>query len=108
MQDEKKALKDWRKNVLFNKDSDKVRHLQDKRNRFIIVDKQTDCQKANEQIERSSFLKIGYDPTTGVKGAPNSCSHADLAAFDIDKNILPVKRNTFQEMRYFGDIVMIV
>ena len=102
MQDEKKALKDWRKNVLFNKDSDKVRHLQDKRNRFIIVAKQTDCKKANEQIERSSFLKIGYDPTTGVKGAPNSCSHADLAAFDINKNILPVKRNTFQEMRYFG------
>ena len=38
--------------------------LQDKGNRFIIVDKQTDCKKANEQIERSSFLKIDYDPTT--------------------------------------------
>ena len=38
--------------------------LQDKGNRFIIVDKQTDREKANEQIERSSFLKIGYDPTT--------------------------------------------
>ena len=38
--------------------------LQDKGNRFIIVDKQTDCEKANEQIERSSFLKIDYDPTT--------------------------------------------
>ena len=63
-QDEKKALKDWRKNVLFNKDSDKVMRLQDKGNRFIIVDKQTDCEKANEQIERSSFLKIDYDPTT--------------------------------------------
>ena len=64
LQDEKKALKDWRKNVLFNKDSDKVMRLQDKGNRFIIVDKQTDCEKANEQIERSSFLKIDYDPTT--------------------------------------------
>ena len=63
-QDEKKALKDWRKNVLFKKDSGKVMHLQDKENRFIIVDKQTDCEKANEQIERSSFLKIDYDPTT--------------------------------------------
>ena len=64
LQDEKKALKDWRKNVLFNKDSDKVMRLQDKGNKFIIVDKQTDCEKANEQIERSSFLKIDYDPTT--------------------------------------------
>ena len=63
-QDEKKALKDWRKNVLFNKASDKVMRLQDKGNRFIIVDKETDCEKANKQIERSSFLKTDYDPTT--------------------------------------------
>ena len=31
-----------------------------------------------------------------------------LSIFDIDKNVLQAKRNTFQEMRYFGDIVMIV
>ena len=37
--------------------------LQNKGNRFIIVDKQTDCEKANEQIERSFFLKTDYDPT---------------------------------------------
>ena len=54
-QDKKKALKDWRKNVLFNKYSDKVMGLQDKGNRFITVDKETDCEKANEQLERSSF-----------------------------------------------------
>ena len=60
----KKALKDWRKNVLFNKESDKVMGLQDKGNGFIIVDKETDCEKANEQLERSSFSKIDYDPTT--------------------------------------------
>ena len=29
-----------------------------------FVDKQADHEKANEQIERSSFLKIDYDPTT--------------------------------------------
>ena len=46
-QDEKKALKDWRKNVLFNKGSDKVMRLQDKGNRFIIVDKQTYYEKVN-------------------------------------------------------------
>ena len=37
--------------------------LQDKGNRFITVDKQTDCEKDNDQIERSFFLKIDYDPT---------------------------------------------
>ena len=62
-EDEKEALKDWRKNVLFNKDSDKAMRLQDKGNRFIIIDKQTDHENSNEQIERSSFLKIYYDPT---------------------------------------------
>ena len=47
-EDEKNALKDCRKKLLFNKDSDKVMHLQDKENNFIIVDKQTDHEKANE------------------------------------------------------------
>ena len=42
-----KRLKAWRKNVLFNKDSDKVIRLQDKGNRFIIVDKQTHYEKVN-------------------------------------------------------------
>ena len=58
--DEKKTLKDWRKNVLLNKDSDKVMPLQGKRNRFIIGDKETDHDKANEQIKSSSFLKAAY------------------------------------------------
>ena len=35
-------------------------------------------------------------------GAPKSCSYADLAVFNIDKNVLQAKRNTYQEMRYFG------
>ena len=56
-------MKDWRKNVLFNKDSDKVVRLEDKGNRFIIADKETDHEKVNKQIERSSFLKIDCDLT---------------------------------------------
>ena len=32
--------------------------------RFITVDKQTDREKANEQIQKSSFLKTDYYPTT--------------------------------------------
>ena len=59
----KEDVKDWRKNVLCNKDSDKVVHLEDKGNRFIIVDKETDHEKVNKQIERSSFLKIDCDLT---------------------------------------------
>ena len=35
-------------------------------------------------------------------GAPNSCFYADLAVFNIDKNVLQAKRNTYQEKRYFG------
>ena len=34
-------------------------------------------------------------------GAPNSCLYADLAVFNIDKNVLQAQRNTYQEMRYF-------
>ena len=37
--------------------------LQDKGNRFIIVDKETDKEKALEQINRSSFIKLNHDPT---------------------------------------------
>ena len=103
-EDEKKALKDWRKNVLFNKESDKVMRLQDKGNRFIIVDKQTDHEKADEQIERSSFLKIDYDSIQWNSNRRTKlfCSYADLAVFNIDKNVLQAKRNTYQELRYFG------
>ena len=37
--------------------------VQDKGNRFVVVNKETDIRKANEQIERSSFTKLNYDPT---------------------------------------------
>ena len=56
----KKALKDWRKNVLLNKDSENVMHLRDNVNRFIFVDEQTD----HEQIANSSLLKTDYNPTS--------------------------------------------
>ena len=61
---ERLELQNWRKNHLFNKDSNLVMRLQDKGNRFIIVDKDTDTQKAEEQIARSSFDKIDHDPTS--------------------------------------------
>ena len=60
---ERDALKTWRKDNLFNEDSKSVMRLQDKGNRFIIVDKDTDKAKAKEQISRSSFIHLDEDPT---------------------------------------------
>ena len=50
------------------------------------------------QIWFQNLLQLNGTAT----GAPNSCSYADLAAFNIDKNVLQAKRNTYQEIRYFG------
>ena len=55
LKDEKKALKDWRKNVLFNGDSDQVMRLQNNGNRLIIVDKQTDHEKARGRLKGVLF-----------------------------------------------------
>ena len=102
-EDEKKALNNWRKNVLFNKDSDKVMRLQDKRNRFIIVDKQTDHEKENEQIERSSFLKLDYDPTTlhinklkewTTKWTSRNEISKKWAKYIVNENVVPGKNST--------------
>ena len=37
--------------------------LQDKGNRFVLVDKQTDLEKAKDQIARSAFRELDEDPT---------------------------------------------
>ena len=52
----------------------------------------------NSRFGSQNFLQLNGTAT----GAPNSCSYADLAVYDIDKNVLQAKRNTFQEKRYFG------
>ena len=57
------------------------------------------CLKCNNsRFGSQNLLQLNGTAT----GAPNSCSYADLAVFDIDKSVLQAKRNTFQEMRYFG------
>ena len=61
---QRSALKSWRQNHLFEPESNLIMRLQDKGNRFVIVNKATDTQKAKEKIERSSFAEINYDPTT--------------------------------------------
>ena len=37
--------------------------LQEKSNRFTIVDKETDEIKAEQPISKSSFQELNYDPT---------------------------------------------
>ena len=56
-------MKNLRKDVLFNKESKLVMRLQDKSNRFVVVDKETDKIKAQQQIAVSSFQQLDYDPT---------------------------------------------
>ena len=60
---ERKALKWWQSNILFNKDSTACIRLQDKGTRFVIVDKPEDILQAEMQIARSSFDKINVDLT---------------------------------------------
>ena len=60
---ERRALSNWRRDNLFNKESDTIMTVQDKTNRFVIVEKKTDHLKAQQQIGRSSFIKLNHDPT---------------------------------------------
>ena len=52
---ERGALNEWRNNNLFNKNSNLVMPLQGKGNRLVVVDKETDRNKAQEQTDSSSF-----------------------------------------------------
>ena len=57
------------------------------------------CLKCNNsRFDSQNLLQLNGTAT----GAPNSCSYADFAVYDMEKNVLQAKRNTFQEMRYFG------
>ena len=59
---ERGALRDWQNNM--NKaDNETVLRIQDKGNRFVLVDKKTDKEKAYVQIERSNFVQVEDDPT---------------------------------------------
>ena len=61
--DEGRSLTTWRIDILFNPDSSLLLRSQDKGNRFVVVDKQTDIVKANQEIGGSSFVKLNYDTT---------------------------------------------
>ena len=59
---DRRALTNWRRDNLFNKESNTIMRLQDKGNRFAIVNRNTDRLKAQQQIGRSSFVKLNHDP----------------------------------------------
>ena len=61
--DERRSFTTWRRDVDFNPDSNLLLTSQDKSNRFVFVEKQTDIVQANHQIGRSSFAKLNYNPT---------------------------------------------
>ena len=85
-QGERLALNDWRKDHLFNLDSDLIIRQQDKGNRFIIVDKETDIQKADEQIQRSSFEVVNHDPTLDHVEQVKQWTEKWIGRNEIDKN----------------------
>ena len=47
----------------------------------------------NSRFASQNILQLNGTAT----GAPNSCSYADLAAFDIDKSLLQAQRNACQK-----------
>ena len=58
------------------------------------------CLKCNNsRFSSKNLLQLNG---TATYTTPNSCSNADFAVFNIDKTVLQAKRNTYQDMRYFG------
>ena len=57
------------------------------------------CLKcSNSRFDSKNLLQLN-GPAIDT---PNCHPYADLAVFSIDKNVIQAKRNTYQEMRYFG------
>ena len=64
--DEKAVLKDiryWDKNVV---------RVQDRRSRFVVLDNEEYIKKAEDQINRSSFHRLEYDPTKSFEVKVNT------------------------------------
>ena len=59
---ERKELSSWR-NKMKDPEYNTILRIQDKGNRFILVDKEIDIEKSSVQIQRSNFITINEDPT---------------------------------------------
>ena len=64
--EERSALKNYRKDVLFKKESELMMRLQDKGNRFAIIHKRMTKIKAQQQIAKSLFQELIYEPTKNI------------------------------------------
>ena len=60
---ERRALKNWRRDNLFDRENDTIMRLQHKDNRFVFVDKNTDRLKGEQKIGFISSIKLNHDPT---------------------------------------------
>ena len=84
-------------------DNDFLLRIQDKVNRFIFVDKKTDKEKANEQIRKSNFKNIHFDPTSlyihkvkefSKKWVRKDELSKEWASFIVNPNAQPRKNST--------------
>ena len=115
--EERSSLRQWRKNELFNQDGELLMRLQDKGNRFVIVDKETDKRKAEEQIARSSFQKLDHDPTSEhiqkVKEWADKWHNegeitSEWKEFIVNENAKPGKNSTLYKTHKEGNPVRLL
>ena len=111
------ALKSWQNDILFNKNSTLCLRLQDKGNRFVIVDKEEDIRKATEQIERSSFIELDSDPTekhiSTVKAWALKWRNREKISkqwfnFIVNESARPAKNSTLYKTHKIGNPVRLL
>ena len=91
-----------RKEMLFNPNSTEVMRLQDKGNKFVVVEKATDLMKSECQIVKSSMVKVDDDPTKQmIDKVDNWCRKwtdkghlsSEWASFILNKEAKPAKNS---------------
>ncbi|XP_057302660.1 uncharacterized protein LOC130636829 [Hydractinia symbiolongicarpus] len=110
-------LNTWRKQQLYNKDGDLIIRTQDKGNRFVIVDKVTDKEKAKQQIQRSSFVTLEHDPTLqhiqkvkdwAEKWFKNGEISKQWKEYIVNENACPGKNSTLYKTHKAGTPVRLL
>ena len=107
---ERKALNEWQSNM-DNPEKQTILRIQDKGNRFVLVDKDTDRKKATEQIQRSNFVEIQQDPTLShiqvvkqfvQKWESKKQLSSKWSKFIINQNAQPGKNSTLYKTHKTG------
>ena len=100
--EENEALRYCTNEMISNPKSKEVIRLQDKGNKFVIVDKETDLKKAKQQILRSSMVKLKENPTEMItRKVQQWCTKwkdmghlsKEWCTFILNKNARPAKNN---------------